>query len=89
MLECVNGNGQGICALCFLTKGFHREWSSHLYYVVNPHGLYLRYHDAWGAHFSDNADLRKLAFCHLHACAVDNVRVHLVDWERGCKNENM
>ena len=48
MIECVNGNGQGCCDICLHIKGWHREWSSSLYYVRNKNGLYLRKKDGYG-----------------------------------------
>ena len=35
MIVCVNGEGQGCCDLCKIINGWHRHWSSSLYYVVN------------------------------------------------------
>ena len=71
MIECVNGNGQGSCALCSIIKGWHRSWSSSLYYVRNANGLFLRM-DYGCANFSDDDELRKLAFCYEHAQIVDS-----------------
>lgn len=71
MIECVNGNGQGSCDICSIIKGWHRQWSSSLYYVKNEHGLYLRLqYDA--ACFSSNTELKKLGFCYKHAQIVDS-----------------
>lgn len=55
MIECVNGNGQGCCDICLHIKGWHREWSSSLYYVRNKHGLYLRIFGE-GDRFSTNKE---------------------------------
>ena len=81
MIECVNGNGQGCCAICSIVKGWHREWSSWLYYVKNAKGLYLR-QDFGCANFSADVELRKLAFCHDHAVMVDSVRANQTDYNK-------
>lgn len=81
MIECVNGEGQGCCAICLHIKGWHREWSSSLYYVRNKHGLYLRVNDGYGDVFSTDNDLPKVAFCHEHAKEVEEQRMHQTDWE--------
>lgn len=65
MIECVNGNGQGCCDICLHIKGWHREWSSSLYYVRNKHGLYLRRYGE-GDRFSMNAEHAKAAFCYFY-----------------------
>lgn len=81
MIECVNGNGQGCCAICLHIMGWHRHWSSSLYYVRNKHGLYLRRNDGYGDVFSTDNDLPKAAFCHVHAKQVEEQRMHQTDWE--------
>lgn len=81
MIECVNGNGQGCCQICLHIRGWHREWSSGLYYVRNKHGLYLRVNDGYGDVFSTDNDLPKAAFCHEHAKEVEEQRMHQTDWE--------
>lgn len=81
MIECVNGEGQGCCDICLHIKGWHREWSSGLYYVRNKHGLYLRRNDRYGDVFSTDNDLPKAAFCHQHAKQVEEQRMHQTDWE--------
>jgi hypothetical protein len=81
MIECVNGNGQGCCAICLHIIGWHRKWSSGLYYVRNKHGLYLRRNDGYGDVFSTDNDLPKATFCHEHAKQVEEQRMHQTDWE--------
>ena len=82
MIECVNGNGQGCCDICLRIKGWHREWSSSLYYVRNKHGLYLRIFGE-GDRFSTNKERAKAAFCYHHAKEVEEQRMHQTDWEWG------
>ena len=82
MIECVNGNGQGCYDICLHIKGWHREWSSSLYYVRNKHGLYLRIFGE-GDRFSMNAEHAKSAFCYHHAKEVEEQRMHQTDWEWG------
>ena len=82
MIECVNGNGQGCCAICLHIKGWHREWSSSLYYVRNKNGLYLRIFGE-GDRFSTNKERAKAAFCYHHAKEVEEQRMHQTDWEWG------
>ena len=82
MIECVNGNGQGCCDICLHIMGWHRHWSSSLYYVRNKHGLYLRRNDGYGDSFSDDCEQRKVAFCYKHAKEVEEQRMHQTDWER-------
>lgn len=81
MIECVNGNGQGCCQICLHIRGWHRCWSSSLYYVKNKYGLYLRVNDGYGDVFSTDNDLPKAAFCHEHAKEVEKQRMHQTDWE--------
>ena len=82
MIECVNGNGQGCCAICLHIMGWHREWSTSLYYVKNKHGLYLRVNGSgYGDIFSTDSDLPKAAFCHEHAKEVEEQRMQQTDWE--------
>lgn len=81
MIECVNGNGQGCCDICLHIMGWHRYWSSSLYYVRNKNGLYLRRNDGYGDVFSTDNDLPKVAFCHQHAKQVEEQRMHQTDWE--------
>ena len=81
MIECVNGEGQGCCDICLHIMGWHRHWSSSLYYVRNKHGLYLRVNDGYGDVFSTDNDLPKAAFCHEHAKQVEEQRMHQTDWE--------
>lgn len=81
MIECVNGEGQGCCEICLHIMGWHRHWSSSLYYVRNKHGLYLRVNDGYGDVFSTDNDLPKAAFCHVHAKQVEEQRMHQTDWE--------
>ena len=83
MLECVNGNGQGCCDICLHIMGWHREWSSSLYYVRNKNGLYLRRRAGYGDTFSANEELPKAAFCYEHAKEVEEQRMHQTDWEWG------
>ena len=82
MIECVNGNGQGCCDICLHIKGWHREWSSSLYYVRNKNGLYLRIFGE-GDRFSTNKERAKAAFCYHHAKEVEEQRMHQTDWEWG------
>ena len=82
MIECVNGEGQGCCDICLHIKGWHREWSSSLYYVRNKHGLYLRIFGE-GDRFSTNKERAKAAFCYHHAKEVEEQRMHQTDWEWG------
>ena len=82
MIECVNGNGQGCCDICLHINGWHREWSSSLYYVRNKNGLYLRRYRE-GDRFSMNAEHAKAAFCYHHAKEVEEQRMHQTDWEWG------
>lgn len=84
MIECVNGNGQGCCDICMHIKGWHRVWSSSLYYVRNKNGLYLRKIDGFGDCFSIYEELPKAVFCHMHAQQVEKQRIKQTDWERGC-----
>lgn len=79
MIECVNGNGQGCCLICVHLKGWHREWSSSLYYVKNKNGLYLR-RFASGDSFSDDDAYPKAAFCYRHALMVEDTRKTQTDW---------
>lgn len=82
MIECVNGNGQGCCDICLHIKGWHREWSSSLYYVRNKHGLYLRVNGSgYGDIFSTDEDLPKAVLCYEHAKEVEEQRMHQTDWE--------
>ena len=81
MIECVNGEGQGCCDICLHIMGWHRHWSSGLYYVRKKHGLYLRRNDGYGDVFSTDNDLPKAAFCHQHAKQVEEQRMHQTDWE--------
>ncbi len=83
MIECVNGNGQGCCDICLHIKGWHREWSSSLYYVRNKKGLYLRKKDGYGDSFSNDDELPKAAFCYEHAKEVEEQRMKQTDWEWG------
>jgi hypothetical protein len=86
MIECVNGNGQGCCDICLHIKGWHREWSSSLYYVRNKNGLYLRKKDRYGDIFSGDEELQKAAFCCKHAKEVEEQRMKQTDWECGVDN---
>lgn len=81
MLECVNGNGQGCCDICLITKGFHRYWSSGLYYVRNKHGLYLRIVGSTH-YFSTDEKYAKSAFCYGHALFVEETRKTHADWTK-------
>lgn len=83
MIECVNGEGQGCCDICLHTKGWHREWSSSLYYIRNKNGLYLRNKERYGDIFSNNEKLPKVAFCYKHAREVEEQRMIQTDWEEG------
>jgi len=87
MIECVNGNGQGCCDICQHIKGWHREWSSALFYVRNKNGLYLRKKDRYGDSFSNDDELPKAAFCYKHAKDVEEQRMKQTDWERGADND--
>lgn len=82
MIECVNGYGQGCCAICLHLIGWHREWSSSLYYVRNKDGLYLR-EMVGGDSFSCNEYLPKVVFCYKHAKEVEKQRKKQTDWEWG------
>lgn len=86
MIECVNGNGQGCCDICLHVKGWHREWSSSLYYVRNKNGLYLRKKAGYGDIFSNDDRLPKAVFCFLHATEVEGQRMLQTDWEEGADN---
>lgn len=81
MIECVNGNGQGCCDICLHIKGWHREWSSDLYYVRNKNGLYLRHKGGYGDSFSSDNEFAKAAFCYKHAKEVEEQRMKQTDWE--------
>ena len=80
MIECVNVEGQGCCDICLHTKGWHRHWSSYLYYVRNEHGLYLRIKENYGDVFSSDKELEKAAFCLVHAKEVEEQRMKQTDW---------
>lgn len=73
MIECVNGNGQGCCMICLHTIGFHREWSTFLYYVKNKNGVYLRFSPS-GDNFVDDPEIRRSVFCYKHALMVEEAR---------------
>lgn len=81
MIECVNGNGQGCCDICLHVKGWHREWSSSLYYVRNKNGIYLRKKGRYGDIFSNDEALPKAAFCYEHAKEVEEQRMQQTDWD--------
>lgn len=81
MIKCVDGNGQGCCWLCSIIKGWHREWSSSLYYVINNKGKYLRYLNP-DYSFSDNDVYRKVVFCYSHAVLVDESRSKMTDYDK-------
>lgn len=86
MIECVNGNGQGCCDICLHTIGWHRYWSSSLYYVKNKNGLYLRFKNGYGDIFSTDDKLHKAGFCRRHAEEVEKHRMNQTDWEWGADN---
>lgn len=88
MIECVNGNGQGCCDICLHIQGWHREWSSSLYYIRNKNGLYLRKKDRYGDSFSSDDELPKAAFCHKHAKEVEEQRMKQTDWDWGAAGGN-
>lgn len=73
MIVCVNGEGQGCCMICLHTKGFHREWSSSLYYIKNANGVFLRT-APYGDSFVDDSEIRRSVFCYEHAKMVDEIR---------------
>lgn len=87
MIECVNGNGQGCCDIRLHIKGWHREWSSSLYYVRNKNGLYLRKKVGYGDIFSNDDKLPEAAFCYKHAKKVEEQRMEQTDWEWGADND--
>ena len=80
MIECVNGEGQGCCDICLHTKGWHREWTSSLYYIKNKNNLYLRVKPNYGDVFSTNEKLNKAVFCYTHAKEVEEQRMKQTDW---------
>ena len=79
------GYGQGCCDLCRIIKGWHREWSTSLYYVVNATGKKLRF-DLHTGDFtfcdSDKIIARDATFCFKHANLVEEYRSKLTDWQR-------
>lgn len=83
MIVCVNGEGQGCCDLCKIINGWHRHWSSSLYYVVNTKNQKLVYDfDAQDFTFKPFAShrVRNAVFCHLHAHLVDDSRSQYTDY---------
>ena len=83
MLQCVNGEGQGCCDLCKILHGWHRHWSSSLYYVLNSKGRKLRYDlHTCDYTFSDSQSIRArdAVFCYEHAQLVDSERSKFTDY---------
>lgn len=79
------GFGQGCCDICRILKGWHRHWSTDLYYVINAKGKKLRY-DLHTSDFtfcdSDVIRARNAVFCYGHAKLVEASRSELTDWEK-------
>lgn len=67
-----NGYGQGCCDLCTILKGFHREWSSSLYYIKNENGVYLRLVSGCSM-FSNDSHFPKVALCYRHALECNDI----------------
>lgn len=84
MLLCVNGEGQGCCDLCKIIRGWHREWSSMLFYVVNSKGKKLCFNRKFDEYcFSDSSNneiIRHAVFCRKHALLVDSSRSQYTDY---------
>ena len=77
MLEKLTGDGMGVCFLCNVEKGFHREWITFLYHVRNSKQQLLRfYSDSRFSHtvFSDNPGCDPVCLCYKHALQVDESR---------------
>lgn len=77
MLEKLNGEGQGVCMICNIEKGFHRYWTTSLYNVRNSKGLLLRFEvDSVFSHtvFSDDVSKRPVCLCYQHALDVEYSR---------------
>lgn len=78
------GFGQGCCDLCRITSGWHRHWSSDLYYIYNKKQKFLvRDVISGDCVFTDddNDRYRLLAFCYKHAIMVDDERKTKTDYE--------
>ena len=82
MIERLQGEGQGCCEVCKITKGFHREWTTSLYHVKNAKGLILR-RDDWGnTSFSNNEEWKPIALCYKHAFMTDDCRKSGTDYTK-------
>lgn len=74
MIEKVSkdGFGQGSCDACEIIKGWHREWSTSLYYIRNENGVYLRLVSGCSM-FSNDVTLKKVCFCYEHALISNDI----------------
>lgn len=77
MIVKLTGEGQGVCMMCNIEKGFHSVWTSSLYHICNSKGQILRfYFDSVYSHtvFSDDSEKCPVCLCYKHAVDVEYIR---------------
>lgn len=83
MLERLSGDGQSVCCMCNIEKGFHREWTTSIFHVINTKGMPLRFYgDSPYSHtvFSNDDSKKCVTLCYKHALMVEDHRKNLTDY---------